>query len=102
MPVSDEYNGVGKLYGVVADVIAVAPSHCVLVIKSTLPLGVCAQLREKFNVCVVANPEFLQQGRGFADFMSPSRIIIGGDDAHVLQTIRIIYTSFIEKKHTLY
>ncbi len=97
VPVSDEDNGLDELYRVVVDVVASAPSHCVLVIKSTLPLGVCAQLQEKFNVCVVANPEFLQQGRGFADFMSPSRIIIGSDDAQALQTMRIIYTSFIEK-----
>ena len=50
VPVSDEDNGLEGLQAIVADVAAVAPPNCVLVIKSTVLPGTCTYLQSMFNI----------------------------------------------------
>ena len=63
---------------------AIADSDYKIIInKSTVPVGTADRVREtisKFTSSefdVVSNPEFLKEGDAIADFMRPSRIIIG-------------------------
>lgn len=70
--------------------IAEAPTHAtsenVIVIRSTVPPGTARWATGEIersigrNVPVVANPEFLQEGRALHDFRHPSRILIGSED----------------------
>jgi UDPglucose 6-dehydrogenase len=57
------------------------PDGIVLVIKSTVPVGTHALLRERLSgrgIEVVSNPEFLREGSAVEDMQRPDRIVIGG------------------------
>ena len=66
-----------------------AKRECVLVLKSTVPVGTNARVRRIVQttrdpnapkIHVVSNPEFLKEGDAVNDFMRPDRIVVGCDD----------------------
>jgi UDPglucose 6-dehydrogenase len=72
------------------------PSDCILVLKSTLPVGSAL----KFSDCLktdgihlVSNPEFLSEGTAVYDTLNPERVIVGSENKDAAEKVARIYGS---------
>ncbi|ARN22633.1 UDP-glucose dehydrogenase family protein [Piscinibacter gummiphilus] len=79
--------------------------YCVIVNKSTVPVGTAQKVRAAvaeelaargadIRFSVVSNPEFLKEGAAIEDFMRPDRIVVGSDDEQATRIMRELYAPF--------
>ncbi len=79
--------------------------YCVVVNKSTVPVGTADRVREAIGAelhersapiefDVVSNPEFLKEGDAVKDCMRPDRIVIGASSQRAIDALKTLYAPF--------
>jgi UDPglucose 6-dehydrogenase len=79
--------------------------YCIVITKSTVPVGTADKVRKEIASAltarpanvefdVVSNPEFLKEGAAIADFMKPDRVVIGSDNPRTTELMRALYEPF--------
>lgn len=85
---------------------------CILVTKSTVPVGTGEKVEqvvakaldgrpEAPRVSVASNPEFLREGQAVGDFLKPDRIIVGVARAEDAEAFRRLYAPFNRNRDRL-
>ncbi len=90
------------VYEVAEQIAASVENDCVVVVKSTVPIGtndkieslIHSKLKHNVNVSVASNPEFLSQGTAVKDTLHTSRIVIGVEDERAGEVLKKVYESF--------
>jgi UDPglucose 6-dehydrogenase len=91
------------LHAAVDDLAPRLESPCLVVGKSTVPVGtartLAVRLREQApaadTVRVAWNPEFLREGHAVEDSLRPDRLVLGVEDDESDQVLRQVYASMI-------
>ncbi|WP_306472906.1 UDP-glucose dehydrogenase family protein [Priestia megaterium] len=99
---SDGSANLSYVYGVAEQIAASIEKDCVVVVKSTVPIGtndkieslIKSQLEHDVNVYVASNPEFLSQGTAVRDTLHTSRIVIGVEEEAAGETLKEVYKNF--------
>ncbi len=74
--------------------------YCVVVNKSTVPVGSADKVREVLGRTarapfdVVSNPEFLKEGAAIDDFMRPDRVVVGVEGEQARAVMAELYAPF--------
>ena len=87
-------------------------SYCVVINKSTVPVGTADKVREaiaaalrargaKIEFDVVSNPEFLKEGNAIGDFQRPDRIVVGSDSPRAIELMTQLYEPFVRSQHRM-
>jgi UDPglucose 6-dehydrogenase len=87
-------------------------SYCVVVTKSTVPVGTAAKVRAEVEGAlskrgadvefdVASNPEFLKEGAAIDDFLKPDRIVVGVSSERAEEVMRRLYKPFLLNGHPI-
>jgi UDPglucose 6-dehydrogenase len=79
---------------VIEETRASLPPGCVVVNKSTVPVGTAArtaELLERDDIGIVSNPEFLREGSAVRDFLHPDRIVVGSSQQDAAERVAALY-----------
>lgn len=100
-PAEDGGPDMSCVYAAAEQVAKAMQEHKVIVLKSTVPVGTAARVREIVGAAtdqefdVVSNPEFLKEGHAIEDFLKPDRVVIGTSDARVATIMKELYDPFV-------
>jgi UDPglucose 6-dehydrogenase len=86
------------VYKVAEDIADNIKKYCLVVTKSTVPVGTTNEINKiiakkvnKENFDTVSNPEFLREGSAISDFMRPDRVVIGCNGIKAENIMRKLY-----------
>lgn len=93
------------IYDVAREIAENIEKDCIIIIKSTVPIGTNDQienliknnLRNNVKIEVVSNPEFLSQGTAIRDTLCAQRIVLGVSSKRAENIMREIYDKFNQK-----
>jgi len=73
-------------------------SDSIIVIKSTIPVGTCETLSQRYHLDnIVFNPEFLSQRTAMEDFVNQQELYLAGKKENTLK-VRSLYETFFDYK----
>ena len=94
------------IFSAATDIAENITQDSLIVIKSTVPIGTCFNVKEHIEnilkennsdvkIDIASNPEFLKEGRAIEDCMHPDRVVIGAENDEVFDTLKDLYSSFV-------
>ena len=106
----DGYADLTYVYQAAEQVAEAVRDYCVVVTKSTVPVGTGRRVQEiiqakrpELNLDVASNPEFLREGSAIEDFMRPDRVVIGTETERARQVMAALYRPlFLNETPILY
>jgi UDPglucose 6-dehydrogenase len=94
----DGHADLSYVYAAVEQVAAAITGPCVIINKSTVPVGTAKEVEAIVRkaapdkaIAVASNPEFLREGAAIEDFMHPDRVVCGVDGERARATLAAIY-----------
>lgn len=104
---SDGSANLDYVFSVVKQIASSIEHDTVIVVKSTVPIGTNDKIEEelrknlknKVNVYVVSNPEFLAQGTAVRDTLHASRIVVGTEDEYAKKVMKKLYEPFTREPY---
>jgi UDPglucose 6-dehydrogenase len=97
----DGTHDLSALWAVAEQVAPHIGQDCIVICKSTVPVGTNAQLAARLKeltgreVDVASNPEFLKEGMAIDDFMKPDRVVIGVRRPEVVEVLNDLYQPYL-------
>lgn len=90
------------VFGVCKQIAENVKKDCLVVVKSTVPIGTNDKIEEYLNenilnsirIEVASNPEFLAQGTAVKDTLNANRIVIGVESKNAEKILKSIYEPF--------
>lgn len=74
-------------------------SNCLVIIKSTIPVGHTSSLKMHFDTNrIIFSPEFLREGKALYDNLYPSRIIVGSQCDSAKQFANLLSNGAVKKE----
>lgn len=106
-PTSNGSADLDGVYSVASMIGRLMKKYCVVINKSTVPVGTADQVQaiiqqeltnrqSPLTFDIASNPEFLREGAAVQDFMNPDRIIVGADSTQAQSFLRQLYTPMID------
>ena len=102
---SDDAADMKYVWKAVDDLAPHLPADCIVVTKSTVPVGTNAKIQARLKertgrtFDVASNPEFLKEGAALDDFMKPDRVVVGVRRPEVAEALRELYRPFLRTEH---
>jgi len=102
---ADSTRDADQVLQVAAEIGKYINDYCVIVNKSTVPVGTADKVREIISqqlhqraetiaFDVISNPDFLKEGKAIEDFMHPDRIVVGVESDKARQIMTDLYKPF--------
>ena len=90
------------VYTVAEQIAESITKDCVVVVKSTVPIGtndkieafIKSKVKDGIKVYIASNPEFLAQGTAVRDTLHASRIVIGTSEEYAQNVLQEVYKNF--------
>ena len=90
------------VYKVAKEIAQSIEKDCIVVVKSTVPIGTNKKIEKYINdnlknnvkVEIVSNPEFLSQGTAVKDTLHAQRIVLGVQSKHAENVMKEVYDGF--------
>jgi UDPglucose 6-dehydrogenase len=94
----DGHADLSYVYAAAEQVAKALKKYCVIVTKSTVPVGTGAEIEKRVRATaptadfdVASNPEFLREGAAIEDFMRPDRVVVGTTSERARDVMRELY-----------